>query len=464
MFNLRKKICILAVSASLLLTGCGSNLDSGDKVSYDIDETKTYEMTDTPVVNPYSGFAVDATKAQAVGDNSLVYIDITFKELQPNKPDEFAFDSIDAQNNVALWREQGKTAVLRFVCDVPSGESHSDIPDWLMKLTGDGAYYTSSIGSGYTPDYSNETFIQYHKAAMDKLAEHYNDGFISYVELGTLGHNGTWHIEENAGSVKMPDEKTRRRYLNHYKSAFEGTKLLLSKPFRDATSYKCGLYNDYFGSEELTNDWLDKVTNGGAFHEAGEPNGLIAYPEFWKNLPSGGDIAASSKQSSYTNNLDTTIEQLKSAHTTYLGPETPFSADGSVGQYQTAVDKIRSTIGYRLGVSQVKIKRQQGFDSLEVALKWSNNGTASVYFDFPVALYIRNTDGSFEKISDVTVDLSKSFPEKAVHSTTFISTDKLSETKDLYVGVSTPGTEDVGIKLVSNQESVGNYYKIYTME
>ena len=35
----------------------------------------------------------------------------------------------------------GKHAVLRFVCDFPEDETHSDIPDWLMSKTGDGVYY-----------------------------------------------------------------------------------------------------------------------------------------------------------------------------------------------------------------------------------------------------------------------------------------------------------------------------------
>lgn len=114
-----------------------------------------------------------------------MYIDITFRELQPESPDKFDFETIAEKNNIERWKMEGKHAVLRFVCDIPDDNMmHKDIPDWLFDLTGDGTFYDTSYGKGYSPNYGSEIFIKYHEAAVRALGEYFSDGFVSYVELG----------------------------------------------------------------------------------------------------------------------------------------------------------------------------------------------------------------------------------------------------------------------------------------
>ena len=74
------------------------------------------------------------------------------------------------------WKTEGKHAVLRFVCDIPDDNlMHKDIPDWLFDLTGDGTFYDTSYGKGYSPNYGSEIFIKYHEAAAVSYT-HLNSG------------------------------------------------------------------------------------------------------------------------------------------------------------------------------------------------------------------------------------------------------------------------------------------------
>ena len=88
-----------------------------------------------------------------------------------------------------MWKSKGKKVVFRFLCDLPGREAHLDIPDWLYEKTGDGTVYDCEYGKGYSPDYTNPLFVEYHKKAIEALGQEYGqDTFICYVQFGSLGH------------------------------------------------------------------------------------------------------------------------------------------------------------------------------------------------------------------------------------------------------------------------------------
>ncbi len=203
--TVKRLACLLLAMLLLPLGGCRRPIvipasSDPSRVIYAAD----HEMTDLSVVNPFMGFAVDAASKKAAEQHSLVYIDVTFRELQPDSPNQYAFDEIDESNHVDDWKAQGKHAVLRFVCDDPSDTPHRDIPDWLYDLTGDGSVYDTSYGKGYSPNYNNELFLYYHKQALAALADHFSDSFVSFVELGSLGHWGEWHVKHEDGTALHP--------------------------------------------------------------------------------------------------------------------------------------------------------------------------------------------------------------------------------------------------------------------
>lgn len=455
---IKQASCFICAVSLLLLSGCAEVSRPGTQAPEepsDILYSSDFEMTDRSVVNPFMGFAVDATSKKAASEYSLVYIDITFRELQPDSPDSFAFEVIAEANDIELWRSEGKHAVLRFICDKPRDEAHMDIPDWLYELTGDGTVYDTSYGKGYSPNYSNEIFIKYHKAAISALAEYFSDGFVSYVELGSLGHWGEWHVKREDGIVPMPQEAVREEYVSHYIEAFTEAKLLMRRPFKGARDNGLGLYNDMAGDPKSTNEWLDWIEHGGEYTQTGEAGALYAMPDFWKTAPAGGELTSSlSMEHLCGEGLEETIELLSRSHTTFIGPKVPVSSSDKYNAeiYKNAASELIRAVGYRLGVTRMEIKRSDDGEKYLIRLRWENAGTAPLYFDLPVKLYLRE-QGETVEIYNVDINLTELLPGESLESETEISTlGSGAARRELALAIIDPMTGEAALELVSDQE------------
>lgn len=449
------KIWILALLLwGFLLTASGCGSASAEAENRDALVT-TYEMTDMVVQNPYIGFAVEATNTAVPDEHSLVYIDITFAQLQPDNPEEFDFSSIAEKNNIAFWKSRGKHAVLRFICDLPGEEAHMDIPQWLYDLTGDGDFYDTSYGKGYSPDYSNAVFISYHRKAMAALGKYFSDGFVSYVQLGSLGHWGEWHVLYSAGIKRLPDSQIREQYVQHYIDAFPNVKLLMRRPFEPAAENGFGLYNDMAGHSRSTREWLDWIENGGEFTQTREPTALVAMPDFWKTAPVGGEFTSSLPMWYICGlNLKTTLSLLEASHTSFLGPKCPVRNEYDGLLYRYAVPQILNTMGYRIGITQMTLQPSSPSQGQLLTLQWENHGSAPLYFEAPVKLYLVNTYGSTQELTDVQIDLTTLLPGERMISVTELPKDASYQGKTLAAGILDPMTGKPSISLVSNQKQL----------
>ena len=74
----------------------------------------SYNRTDSVLYNPFIGFAPNADYVEAVGGNRLVYVDVTWKELEPEEG-KFDFESIYEDNYLDKWRAEWKNVVFRFI-------------------------------------------------------------------------------------------------------------------------------------------------------------------------------------------------------------------------------------------------------------------------------------------------------------------------------------------------------------
>jgi len=163
-------------------------------------KTRTYAADDSAFPNAQIGYAPMIDTAEA-GDATLRYLELTWREAEPEEG-VYAWEAISEKYDFASLREQGIHLVLRFACDVPGQETHLDIPDWLYAQTRDGSWYDTDYGKGYSPNYANALFRAAHHRVLCALAEFLGrDGFVSYVELGSLGHWGEWHIKSEDGLV-----------------------------------------------------------------------------------------------------------------------------------------------------------------------------------------------------------------------------------------------------------------------
>ena len=400
---------------------------------------KQYKESQAAFGNPLMGYAPSAWYNEVSEDISLLYMDITWAELEPEEG-VYNWASIDEENQISRWRKEGKHLVLRFVCDIPSDEEHMDIPEWLYEKSGKaGKWYDGEYGKGFAPDYNNPTIISCHEQAVKALGEHFGqDGLISYVELGSLGHWGEWHVNYSEGIQRIPREAVRDKYILPWTEAFPDAMILMRRPFASAEKYGFGLYNDMTGQPEATQSWLGWINNGGEYDQTGEKNVIVPMNDFWKTAPSGGEFTSSlSMEEMLDTNLSGTVEMLREAHTTFLGPKIPDE------NYVDGYKEVLKNMGYRLWISMAELKNTAKGSRLK--LTWENSGVAPMYKEWPVYVYIEDESGKLVEKSRISIKISSLLPGEKATTLTALETERLNSLLEkgyrLSVGIEDPMTE-----------------------
>lgn len=378
--------------------------------------------------NPLMGYAISADYKEAVGANTLVYIEILWNEIEKNEG-IYDFSEVFEKNYIEEYKKEGKKAVIRFVCDKPSDKKHMDIPYWLYQKTKDGTFYNTDYGMGYSPDYSNEIFIEAHKKAINAIAECFlKDNFVAYVELGSIGHWGEWHVKAQEGIVPLPKEAVCMEYVKHYVQAFKNTRLLMRRPFLGVKEYSLGVYNDMTGDEDATDTWLDWLNNGGEYTEPRDVHKLYKIPDFYKQGAVGGEFtSAISFKKMLGEDLSRTKLLIKNSHMTFIGPMAPHEYNAA--QYQKEADEIRQLLGYKLGIEKAVIKYNAFTKNWNIKLVWNNKGIAPIYYNWPVYIYFFDENNEITGKVLMDMDLTKIYPGVKVKSEIKISADEL-KTKD----------------------------------
>ena len=400
---------------------------------------KQYKESQTAFGNPLMGYAPSAWYNEVSEDISLLYMDITWAELEPEEG-VYNWASIDEENQISRWRKEGKHLVLRFVCDIPSEEAHIDIPEWLYEKSGEaGRWYDGEYGKGFAPDYNNPTIISCHEQAVKALGEHFGqDGLISYVELGSLGHWGEWHVNYSEGIQRIPREAVRDKYILPWTEAFPDAMILMRRPFAAVEKYGFGLYNDMTGQPEATQSWLGWINNGGEYDQTGEKNVIVPMKDFWKTAPSGGEFTSSlSMEEMLDTNLSGTVEMIREAHTTFLGPKIPDE------NYVDGYKEVLKNMGYRLWISMAELKNPAKGSRLK--LTWENSGVAPMYKEWPVYVYIEDESSKLFEKSRISIKISSLLPGEKATTLTALETERLNSLLEkgyrLSVGIEDPMTE-----------------------
>lgn len=400
---------------------------------------KQYKESQAAFGNPLMGYVPSAWYNEVSEDISLLYMDITWAELEPEEG-VYNWASIDEENQISRWRKEGKHLVLRFVCDIPSDEEHMDIPEWLYEKSGKaGKWYDGEYGKGFAPDYNSPTIISCHKKAVRAIGEHFGqDGLISYVELGSLGHWGEWHVNYSEGIQRIPREAVRDKYILPWTEAFPDARILMRRPFAAAEKYGFGLYNDMTGQPEATQSWLGWINNGGEYDQTGEKNVIVPMKDFWKTAPSGGEFTSSlSMEEMLDTNLSGTVEMIREAHTTFLGPKIPDE------NYVDGYKEVLKNMGYRLWISMAELKNTAKGSRLK--LTWENSGVAPMYKEWPVYVYIEDESGKLVEKSRISIKISSLLPGEKATTLTALETERLNSLLEkgyrLSVGIEDPMTE-----------------------
>ena len=424
----------------------------------------TYGDTGEAYNNPMIGFAPNADYIEAVGDNTLVYVDVTWRELEPQEG-VYDFDAIDEENYLEKWRSLGKNVVFRFVCDEPSDEPHMDIPDWLYEKTGDGVFYDTAYGKGYSPDYANETFIEYHRKAIEALGKRYGgDSFFCFIELGSVGHWGEWHVKYDEGIKRLPGEDVLLRYVTPYVSAFPNAKLMMRRPFSYVSDLGLGVYNDMTGYEEDTGEWLSWIEDGGTYSGPETPMKLKAVPDVWDDAPVGGEFTSSySMEYMLTENLGKTLELIEQSHMTFIGPKCPIACDEEIN-FPDEVSQVKKSLGYRLGVSRCRISYNRITKNAKVDVTLKNYGTAPMYADWKVCLYLAGADGQIIGRYETDIELSKLAGGEKVKTTVKVPITEGAVYSDgipvFFIGIENPDTGLPAVYLYMDSIRSGFIYSL----
>ncbi len=435
------------------------------KMSGPILQTITYEKLSGPISNPLMGWAPWATLKETSQSHTLVYVDLTWREFEPQEG-VFDFDAFEKQQQLARWRREGKRVVFRFVTDVPRSETHLDIPDWLFNIMGDnsGGYYDNDYGKGFSPDYSDPVFIKYHQLAIKALGERYGqDDFFAFIELGSLGHWGEWH--EDSGIKQFPPENIRDLYVYDYVNAFKSTHLMMRRPFTIARELDLGLYNDMTGNLRATNSWLNWIRSGGDYLP-NEKNTLVPMPDGWKSAPIGGEQASNmSDEQTYDTNLETTLQLLKESHTTFIGPGSPYKVEAN-GPLQAGIDQVLSTMGYRLYIDHVEMPLSVKFGrEIQIKFSFSNDGIAPFYYEWPTRVYLYDESGKTISAYPMQMDLRKILPDQVYEMTFLLPVSSLGNGKyTIGFAIIDPLTSQPGVKLANENARADLIQEIGTFE
>ncbi|MCD8067848.1 MAG: DUF4832 domain-containing protein [Lachnospiraceae bacterium] len=454
---------ILLLLTAVIIAAAATGLFSIYSYRCRLNLTAAFAETDEFIANPLIGFAPTAADTEACEDDTqLVYIGLTWAEWEPTEG-VYDIQYLEETYHIERWQEEGKHAVLRFLCDVPGSSGHvMDIPEWLYLQTMDGSFYTTSYGSGYSPNYENSTFRAAHRAAIEALADYCNESdFVAYVELGSLGHWGEWHVHSDVEGVGMPDAEICREYVMDYYDSFTNAWLLMRRNYEMAAELGLGLYNDMTGSETSTRGWLSWIKNGGRQQTDGKALEYRALENFWETAPVGGEFtSATPMEEMLGENLDMTLSLIEETHMSFIGPYCPTGEEAE----SEGAQEVLKRLGYRLYISGLTTSYSLREDELRISMTWENTGIAPMYWDWPVTMYICTLDGELEYAETVEMNLTQLVPGAQIVTENSIPySEQLQSGFMIGVSITDPEQEET-LKLAMDAEEMGLVQVIYVYE
>lgn len=429
---------------------------------YNLSANVNFDISYNVYNNPLMGYAHRADEPEHAGTGTLVYIDLTWADWEP-KEGKFDIRGFEERNHIDRWKQEGKHAVLRFLCDVPGDESHMDIPRWLYEKTGDGTFYDTDYGMGYAPVYENEFFVEAHKKAITALGNYCNqDNFVAYVELGSLGHWGEWHTKYEDGVYPMPDADTCWEYANQYADNFINARLLMRRNYVMAVDGQMGLYNDMTGHPEDTEEWLRWMKDGGSYAPLGREIPYKPVEEIWNRAPVGGEFTSSIPMEQMLGaDLARTLALIERSHMTFIGPKSPEDEQAGLPGAQEVLRRL----GYRYRISTMEIKMDYLKNSFDVKLFWENDGVAPLYFSWPVMMYVYDVNGERRYWESVDIELQELVPGKTIQTQNVIPfNDLFRKGYTIGIGILDPDTEEPVIELAMNKKFADGINIIYSYD
>lgn len=454
---MKSSIGLIIALIMLLIIFCIYKI-TDKKVTYNPKESQEV------LINPLMGWAPEAQYTDYTQPHSLVYANLYWSDLEPNKG-EYAFDEIEKKFNFDYWKSKNVKLIIRIVLDYPNQENSMQIPKWLYdEINGDGTWYSTPYGKGFSPNYENKNLISYHNKLIKALGERYDSSSeIAFIELGSIGHWGEWHTyQEDDKKIDFPSEEVANEYVKPYLLYFPNKLMLMRRPFKIAKENNFGLFNDMIGDKDSTDEFISWFSNGyyNELLKTQEPS----MKEFWKKAPSGGEFASGEQSVNYFKKFSiySTLNQIKESHTTFIGPNCPADKDNT---YKESYDKILNTLGYKFVIKESTYNYKPSFSNkINISLKIENKGVAPFYFKWPVSLVLIDNTGSIAYETTLNTDIRTWLPgENTLKEDVHIDKNLKEGDYTLAIGVLDPSNNKPSIKFGNEEEVSPYYYKIGTL-
>lgn len=400
-----------------------------------------------PILNPLKGYAPLAIETDYELETSLVYAIINWNELEPQKG-YYDFESFEQGIHMQKWKGEGKRFILRVMCDIPSEEGSLNIPNWLYEETKDGEWYDISYGKGYAPNYANPVFVEAHGELITALAKRYDsDPYVMAIQLGSLGHWGEWHVHDDL-EIDFPKQEVADVYVNQYVSNFKNTHLQMRRPYLLAKANGMGLFNDVFGYEKGTYEWLDWIENGYISSQSDEL--MPSMKEVFESGLIGGEIASyESMEYYFSEGLSSMMMQLRDTHMSYVGPNSPIWLKG----YEEEISLLAQELGYCFGVNQIGTRKIG--NKLNVYITLENLNVAPMAENWMVRIYVLDKDDKLLSYKDI--DAALNVYSKSKEISVWLS---VPNEYQIAIGIIDPITDRPSVKMMNTEEIIEYVYKL----
>ncbi|MBN2008802.1 DUF4832 domain-containing protein [candidate division KSB1 bacterium] len=402
------------------------------------DETAvTLEEIDDVLPNPFKGFA------PWIGDSNPVYE----TKLQQAT---FGWADIETSKGVYNWERlerywgniasTGKRVGFRIAAEIP-GSGKNDTPQWLIDQGIAMRPYSIDGQQGFAPDWDNPKFLAAHHDFIMAVGARYDaDPRVAWIDIGSYGFWGEWHVWMNDSFAAT--QATKQAILDDYFEAFPTKAKVIAFDDDFATKYVTdhggGIRNDCLGTQD-SNDWYLESLNGidPAMND-----------RVWKTAIITGEFCGSNRGATEgtTDRFDLNYEFIKKTHWSFIG-----SAGGAIQpqneEHRKNLDKLHKTLGYRFVLKEVSHKASVVKGStLGVNIKVDNKGVAPFYFDWPLVIYLMDSDGDVAFQQTTNVDIKTWLPGiRTTETSISIPSDMKSGTYDVRLAIHDPDTNMPGV-------------------